>query len=106
MGLSEPKGLGDGDSGAALDEFTVVLARSGREVHVREGETILFALLCAGINVDFSCEEGMCGACETKVLDGTPIHRGTVYPTEEHVRRSTALICCAGSRSERLTLDL
>jgi vanillate O-demethylase ferredoxin subunit len=106
MGLSEPKGSGDGDSAAARDEFTVVLARSGREVHVREGETILIALLSAGIDVDFSCEEGMCGACETKVLDGTPIHRGTVYPTEEHVRRSTALICCAGSRSERLTLDL
>ncbi|HVH82028.1 MAG TPA: 2Fe-2S iron-sulfur cluster binding domain-containing protein [Stellaceae bacterium] len=96
----------DQDSDQGLDTFTVVLARSGREVQVAVGETILFALLCAGVSVEFSCEEGMCGACETKVLAGTPVHRGTVYPAAEHERRSTALICCAGSCSERLTLDL
>jgi tetrachlorobenzoquinone reductase len=97
--------LSDAD-GPALDEFTVVLARSGREIEVKDGESILFTLLCAGIDVQFSCEEGMCGACETKVLAGTPVHRGTAYTAEEHQRRSTALICCAGSRSPRLTLDL
>jgi ferredoxin len=96
----------NGDGGAPLDEFTVVLARSGREVRIRDGETILIALLNAEIDVDFSCEEGMCGACEVKVLAGVPIHRGTIYPAEEHERRSTVLICCAGSRSERLTLDI
>jgi tetrachlorobenzoquinone reductase len=99
-------GPSDDDGTSAIDEFTVVLARSGREVHVGQGESILFALLCAGVDVQFSCEEGMCGACETKVLGGTPIHRGTAFTEAEHVRRSTALICCAGSRSERLTLDL
>ena len=99
-------GSPDADSGAPLDAFTVVLAKSGREVRVDAGETILIALLSAGINVDFSCEEGMCGACETKVIAGVPVHRGTVYPAEEHERRSTTLICCAGSRSARLTLDL
>jgi tetrachlorobenzoquinone reductase len=96
----------DDDGGKALDSFTVVLARSGREVFVEAGDTILFALICAGIEVEFSCEEGLCGACETKVLAGTPVHRGTAYHIAEHERRSTALICCAGSRSERLVLDL
>jgi ferredoxin len=99
-------GPSDQDGGAPLDTFTVVLAKSGREVRVEQGESILFTLICAGIAVEFSCEEGMCGACETKVLAGSPVHRGTVYPTEEHDRRSTMLICCGGSRSERLTLDL
>jgi tetrachlorobenzoquinone reductase len=96
----------DADGGAPLEAFTVVLARSGREVRVEAGESILWALLGASIDVEFSCEEGMCGACETKVLAGVPVHRGTVYPAEEHDRRSTMLICCGGSRSERLTLDL
>jgi tetrachlorobenzoquinone reductase len=96
----------DADGGAPLDTFTVVLAKSGREVRVENGESILWALLNASIDVEFSCEEGMCGACETKVLAGVPEHRGTVYSAEEHHRRSTMLICCGGSRSERLTLDL
>ena len=99
----EPSDEGHGE---ALDSFTVVLARSGREVRVEPGETILFALISAGVDVEFSCEEGLCGACETKVLSGIPVHRGTVYSAEVHERRSTALICCAGSRSERLVIDL
>jgi len=98
--------MGPSDEDGGRDSFTVVLARSGREVRVAPGDTILFALLGAGIDVEFSCEEGLCGACETKVVAGTPVHRGSVYPAEVHERRSTALICCAGSRSERLVLDL
>jgi tetrachlorobenzoquinone reductase len=99
-------GPSDDNGREALESFTVVLARSGQEVRVEPGDTILFALVSAGVEVEFSCEEGICGACETKVLAGTPVHRGTAYPIAEHERRSTALICCAGSRSERLILDL
>ena len=99
-------GPSDESGSDALESFTVVLAKSGREIRVEQGETILLALLCAGVNADFSCEEGMCGACETKVLAGAPIHRGTAFTAEQHQTRSTTLICCAGSRSARLTLDL
>jgi len=99
-------GPSDEDCDGALASFTVVLARSGREVRVEPGDSILFALISAGIDVQFSCEEGLCGACETKVLGGIALHRGTAYAATEHERRSTALICCAGSRSERLVLDL
>ena len=96
----------EAEAAEALEAFTVVLAKSGREVSVGAGESILLALLGAGIDVAFSCEEGMCGACETGVLAGIPVHRGTAYPTHVHEQRRTALICCAGSRSERLVLDL
>lgn len=86
--------------------YTLVLAKSGLEFVVCEGETILTTLLSAAIDVPYSCEEGVCGACETKVLSGTPIHRDTVYTTSEHERNSTIMICCSGSRSQRLVLDL
>jgi len=88
------------------DEFTVVLARSGTEVPVRRGQTILEALLNARIDVAYSCEQGVCGACETKLLSGTPDHRDFVRTPEDHERLSTLMICCAGSRSQRLTIDL
>jgi vanillate O-demethylase ferredoxin subunit len=88
------------------DEFTVVLGRSGTEVSVQRGQTILAALLDARIDVSYSCEQGVCGACETKLLDGTAEHRDFVRSPEEHVRLSTLMICCAGSRSKRLTIDL
>ena len=99
------------DSGQRSDEepaqaFTVVLARSGRAIGVRAGQSILQALREAHIDVSYSCEEGICGACEVKILGGTPVHRDSVRSAEEHARRSSVMICCAGSRSAQLTLDL
>jgi tetrachlorobenzoquinone reductase len=87
-------------------DFTVVLAKSGTEVLVRSGETILNALREARVEVSYSCEEGVCGACEVRFLAGTPLHRDAVRSADEHDRLSTLMICCARSRSERLTLDL
>ena len=87
-------------------DFTVFLAKSQREVHVRSGQTILEALRDASVPLSYSCEEGVCGACEVKYLEGTPVHRDSVRPATEHERLGTLMICCAGCRSERLTVDL
>jgi vanillate O-demethylase ferredoxin subunit len=87
-------------------EFYVVLAKSGTVILVRRGETILGALRAARIDVAYSCEEGVCGACEVKYLAGVPLHRDVVRTAAEHDRLSTVMICCAGSRTQRLTLDL
>jgi tetrachlorobenzoquinone reductase len=89
-----------------LDEFTVVLAKSKTEILVRQGQTILGALLDARVDVSYSCEQGVCGACETRFLCGDPVHRDMVRTPAEHEQLSTVMICCAGSRSMRLTLDL
>jgi tetrachlorobenzoquinone reductase len=91
---------------APLAEFTVVLAKSGTEIPVREGQTILGALRDASVDVSYSCEQGVCGACEVKFLSGDPVHRDSVCTSAEHDQLSTLMICCAGSRSRRLTLDL
>jgi vanillate O-demethylase ferredoxin subunit len=90
----------------ATKGFMVMLKRSGAQIEVREGESILAALLRADIDVPYSCEEGVCGACETVVLDGRPVHRDAVRTPHEHDRRSTIMICCSGSDSSCLTLDL
>ena len=99
-------GPSDDDSGTPRGSFTVVLAKSGREIVVREGETILSALINASLYVDYSCEEGVCGACETTVLEGTPLHRDAVRSPEEHQQRKTFMICCSLSRESRLVLDI
>lgn len=88
------------------EAFTVVLARSGREVEVLAGETILQVLLDAGEDVMYSCEQGICGACEVKVIDGAPIHCDSVLPADEHMRRKTMMICCSSNASNRLVLDI
>jgi tetrachlorobenzoquinone reductase len=91
---------------AEVDGFDVQLHRSGRTIAVPPGETILDVLLDAGINVSFSCTEGVCGTCETKVIDGIPDHRDSFLSDEEKAENSKIMICCSGSKSPVLTLDL
>ena len=55
--------------------FTVILAKSNREIEIPSGKTILAALSDSGVAVSHSCTEGVCGTCETRVLEGTPDHR-------------------------------
>jgi vanillate O-demethylase ferredoxin subunit len=86
--------------------FTVVLAKSGREFVVAPGKTILDTLLDAGLDVAYSCMEGVCGTCETKVLEGTPEHRDLILTEAERAAGKVMMICCSGSKSERLVLDL
>ena len=61
----------------------VELARSGQEFVIPEGKTILQVLLDAGIDVDYSCELGICGACEQRVISGEPEHRDSILTEEE-----------------------
>jgi vanillate O-demethylase ferredoxin subunit len=86
--------------------FSVELAKSGRSVIVKSGETILDALLNAGIVAPYSCREGICGSCEVKVLEGIPDHRDLVLTTAERESNATIFICCSGSKSAKLALDL
>lgn len=91
---------------AAGGGFDIILSKTGRTVHVDEGQTILKALVAAGLDIPFSCEQGICGACETKVLSGEPDHRDLILSPDEQVSSRTMMICCSGSKTPTLTLDL
>ncbi|MFF7415338.1 PDR/VanB family oxidoreductase [Streptomyces lydicus] len=92
----------DGDSPIEIE-----LARSGTSITVPANRTILDAVReKIRADVPFSCEEGYCGSCETRVLDGTPDHRDEVLGANEHGRNSTMMICVSRATSKRLVLDL
>ncbi|HEY4123057.1 MAG TPA: iron-sulfur cluster-binding domain-containing protein, partial [Rhizomicrobium sp.] len=86
--------------------YVVELARSKREFIVPPGKSILQIVREAGIQVPHSCEEGVCGACETRVISGIPDHRDTILTESERKESATMMICCSGSKSPRLVLDI
>lgn len=86
--------------------FEVELARTGGTVRVEPGESILDAVRTVRPETMSSCEEGFCGTCETKVLDGEPIHRDTILTAKERARSTSMMICVGGCASRRLVLDL
>jgi vanillate O-demethylase ferredoxin subunit len=86
--------------------FVVALARSKMELTIPPGKSILQAILDAGIEAPHSCEEGVCGACETRVISGIPDHRDSILTEQERQENATMMICCGGSKSPRLVLDM
>jgi len=89
-----------------LGGFWVELARSGEEYYIPEGKKILEVLYEAGVDVDYSCELGICGECVTRVISGIPEHHDSVLSEEERATNEKVMVCCAGCKSERLVLDM
>jgi ferredoxin-NADP reductase len=91
---------------AQQGSFEVVLARSKKTIKIEPGQTILQAVLATGMNVPRSCTQGVCGTCETAVLEGIPDHRDAVLSPRERASNKKMMICCSRSLGERLVLDL
>ena len=91
---------------ATAGGYEVQLARTGKTLSVEAGKTLLDVLLDAGIPVQYSCSQGICGTCCTPVLEGTPDHRDDYLTPEEKAANRAMMVCCSGSRTQRLVLDI
>lgn len=86
--------------------FEVHLARSGQVLTVDRDTSILDALMAADIDANYSCEEGVCGTCEVRVLEGEPDHRDVVLSADEKAANSSMMVCVSRCTGRRLVLDL
>ncbi|MBB2919282.1 PDR/VanB family oxidoreductase [Cupriavidus alkaliphilus] len=91
----------------AGDAFTVVLAKSGKTVEVGAGESILKAIERDGtVPVECLCREGVCGTCETRILEGEAVHFDQYLSDKEKAAQKTMMICVSRARGGKLVLDL
>jgi ferredoxin len=86
--------------------FEVELARKGVTITVPPDKTLLRAIRDVIPSMLYSCEEGYCGTCEVKVLEGVPDHRDTILSDEEREANKTIMVCVSRSKSPKLVLDL
>ena len=98
--------FGTGQEVSSEGGFQVRLQRSGTIVDIGAGQTILAALEAHGVAVPSSCQQGVCGVCECRVLEGKPDHRDLVLSDDEKAAGTTMMICCSGSHSPLLVLDM
>ena len=100
FGASAPPVLhGDG-------AIRVFLARSGGHVDVPADCSILEAVRQAGHDLPSSCEQGFCGTCECRVLDGTPDHRDALLTEKERAAGTVMMPCVSRALTPTLTLDI
>ncbi|MEO8281203.1 MAG: PDR/VanB family oxidoreductase, partial [Ideonella sp.] len=82
----------DADAG-----FEVKLASSGKVVAVAKDQTIVEALRSVGVEIPTSCEQGVCGTCLTRILEGEPEHKDMYLTPEEQAANDQFTPCCSRS---------
>jgi len=88
------------------EQFSVTVASSAATISVGADETLLSALQRSGVTAPYSCQQGFCGTCRTRVLDGVVQHRDTLLTQPE--RDSGMMLTCVSRASAggALKLDL
>ena len=88
--------------------FKVTIPDQQKVIEVTAEETLLEALLAAGVDAPYSCKGGGCGQCEVEVISGEVDHRDIFYSDQERAERKVILTCCSRSKdsNEELVLSL
>jgi tetrachlorobenzoquinone reductase len=95
--------VNDGPSGG----FEVVCNTSGLTLTVPDGRSVLDVLNEAGIEIPCSCQQGICGTCETRVISGEVDHRDSILSSAERAENQTMMTCVSRAKAgSRLVLDV
>jgi len=92
---------GDGALGLG---FQVKIASTGAIYTVPNDKSIVEVLWENGVQVETSCESGLCATCKVRYLEGEVDHRDLVLGDDEQAEYLTA--CISRSKSPLLVLDL
>lgn len=97
---AEPRSVENSDS------FEVQIASTGEILTVGAETTVAEALIAIGIDIPLSCEQGICGTCATRILEGIPDHRDSYFTDEEQRGNNIFTPCCSRAKTARLVLDI
>lgn len=86
--------------------FDVQIGREGPIFTVPAGQSVVGVLAQHGIDIPVSCEQGVCGTCITRVLEGQPDHRDSFLTDKERAANDQFTPCCSRACSASLMLDL
>lgn len=86
--------------------FDIKINSTGEVYRIPADKSVAVALGERGIDIPVSCEQGVCGTCVTRVLNGEPDHRDHYFTDAEHARNDQFTPCCSRAKGEMLVLDL
>jgi ferredoxin-NADP reductase len=90
------------------EAFDVFLARARLTVHVPPDQSLLESIEAAGVEVPYLCRGGVCGFCQTRVLevDGELVHNDHFLSDADKSKANTIMPCVSRARCKSLVLDL
>ena len=96
----------NGDISKSAKAVTVHLQRSNVDIEVKKDQSILDAMLDAGIHAPYSCKTGACKSCVVKVIEGEPDHKDMALSLEEKSQQKLMCPCVSRAIGTNLTLDI
>lgn len=91
---------------APAEAFTVQLVDAGVRLDVPAEKSILDVVEEAGLSWPYSCREGTCGTCETRIVAGLADHRDAILTPAERKRNEYMMICVSRAVSPELELEI
>lgn len=88
------------------EEYEVELSKSGQSFIVPAGSTLLQACLDNNVQIEVSCEQGVCGTCITAVISGDLEHHDTYLSKKERESGKWIMPCVSRCKSKKIVLDL
>jgi vanillate O-demethylase ferredoxin subunit len=98
-----------GDSGLHIERpFTVDVLNRDLSVPVRPDQTLLEALMGAGVEMIYDCQRGECGLCAVTVLEreGGIDHRDVFFSPEEKGENHRMCACVSRLTGGRALIDV
>jgi len=91
---------------AALDKvFEVKIASTGAVYKIPGDKTVTAFLEEQGVKIPTSCEQGICGTCKVKVIEGEADHRDK-HLSDQEKAEGFFLACVSRAKSDLLVLNL
>ena len=85
-------------------EVSVMLSKTGRTLRVKRDQTLLTALIRAGVNVSYDCMRGECGMCAVNYRDGVVTHRDSCL--SDASRKDHLCLCVSQVESDKIVLGI
>ncbi|MGE4238822.1 PDR/VanB family oxidoreductase [Ramlibacter sp.] len=95
-----------GVAAAPAEAFQVRLASSDRVIDIPAERSVMQVLAEAGVELPSSCEQGTCGSCLTRVLEGIPDHRDVYLTDDERAANDQFTPCVSRAKTPLLVLDI
>ncbi len=79
-----------------MKEYKVLFTPAGKEVLMKDGDTLLQAAHHAGININSECGgEGVCGRCKVQIVEGAVDRNtsSTTFLTKDEIQKGYVLAC-------------
>ncbi len=75
--------------------FAVTFGAANRVIPCRADQTVLEAAEAAGLPLPFSCRQGVCGTCRTKLVSGSVDMKHAGGIRQRQIDQGYILVCCS-----------